>query len=168
MTVNKRVALLMGSDSDWDKVSPCVEVLKGFSIDVEVRVISAHRTPDVAIDFAKSAIDNNFGVIICAAGMAAHLAGVIAANTTLPIIGIPLSGGVMDGLDSLLSTLQMPSGYPVATVAVNGAKNAAYLAISILSVENVALREKLCKFRSENALKVSEKDKQIAQKAASL
>lgn len=168
MTVNKRVALIMGSDSDWCKVSPCVEVLNSFDIDVETRVISAHRTPSVAIDFAVSAIDNNFGVIICAAGMAAHLAGVMAANTTLPVIGIPLSGGAVDGLDALLSTVQMPSGFPVATVAIDGSKNAAYLAISILSVENSDLRDRLIKFRCDNANKVAEKDKVIRDKAAQI
>lgn len=168
MTVNKRVALIMGSDSDWNKVSLCVEVLKSFDVDVETRVISAHRTPKTAIDFAESAIDNNFGVIICAAGMAAHLAGVMAANTTLPVIGIPLSSGAGDGLDALLSTVQMPSGFPVATVAIDGSKNAAYLAISILSVDNPDLRDRIIKFRCDNAAKVLEKDKQIAEKAALL
>lgn len=168
MTVNKRVALLMGSDSDWDKVSPCLEVLKSFDIDVETRVISAHRTPGIAIDFAESAIDNNFGVVICAAGMAAHLAGVIAANTTLPVIGIPLSGGAGNGMDALLSTVQMPSGFPVATVAIDGAKNAAYLTISILSVESSDLRDKLLKFRCDNAKKVADKDKVIQRKAAQI
>ena len=166
MTVNKRVAVVMGSDSDWAKVEPCIEVLKCFDIDYETRVISAHRTPDVAIAFAKSAIDENFGVIICAAGMAAHLAGVMAANSTLPVIGIPLTGGAMDGLDALLSTVQMPSGYPVATVAVNGAKNAAYLSASILSVYNPELRVKLREFRENNAESVLKKDEAIREKAA--
>ena len=125
MNEQKKVAIVMGSDSDWPVVKGACGVLKDFGVPYEARVLSAHRTPAAAAEFAKSARANGFGVILCAAGMAAHLAGAFAANTTLPVIGIPMKGGAMDGLDALLATVQMPSGIPVATVALNGAKNAA-------------------------------------------
>ncbi len=138
--MSKKVAVIMGSDSDFPVVSKAVAKLKSFGIETEVHVMSAHRTPALAAEFAKNAKKNGFGVIIAAAGMAAHLAGVIAAETTLPVIGIPCKGAVLDGLDALLATVQMPSGIPVATVAVNGAENAAILAAQMLALsdENIA------------------------------
>ena len=156
-----RVLVVMGSASDKDVVLKCVQVLQDFDVDFECHVASAHRTSDTAINLAKNAKDEGFGVIICAAGMAAHLAGVFAANTTLPVIGLPLSGGVQGGMDALLSTVQMPSGFPVATVAVNGAKNAAYLAISILALSNSELEKKLKDFRTNTANDIKAKDEQL-------
>ena len=132
----KKVAVIMGSDSDLPIVEKGIEVLKNFGVPTEVHVYSAHRTPVECAEFTRAARDNGFGVIIAAAGMAAHLAGAIAANTTLPVIGIPCKGPNFDGMDALLSTVQMPSGIPVATVAVNGAKNAALLACQIIAVED--------------------------------
>ena len=123
----RKVAVIMGSDSDWPVVKGACAQLKALDIPFEAHILSAHRTPAGAAEFAKSARANGFGVILCAAGMAAHLAGAFAANTTLPVIGIPMKGGAMDGMDALLATVQMPSGIPVATVALNGAKNAAWL-----------------------------------------
>ena len=123
----RKVAVIMGSDSDWPVVKGACAQLKALDIPFEAHILSAHRTPAEAAEFAKNARANGFGVILCAAGMAAHLAGAFAANTTLPVIGIPMKGGAMDGLDALLATVQMPSGIPVATVALNGAKNAAWL-----------------------------------------
>ena len=134
MPNRKKVAIIMGSDSDWPVVKSACGVLKDFDVPFEAHILSAHRTPEAAAAFAKSARANGYGVILCAAGMAAHLAGAFAANTTLPVVGIPMKGGAMDGLDALLATVQMPSGFPVATVALNGAKNAAYLAVAILAV----------------------------------
>ena len=156
-----RVLVVMGSMSDSGTVLKCTEVLKGFNVDFECHVVSAHRTPDAAIALAKTAESEGFSVIICAAGMAAHLAGVFAANSTLPVIGLPLSGGIADGMDALLSTVQMPSGFPVATVAVNGAKNAAYLAISILSLSNDELKAKLEAFRQTTADDIKVKDEEL-------
>ena len=144
----KKVAIIMGSDSDWPVVKSACTVLKDFGIPFEAHILSAHRTPEAAADFAKSARANGYGVILCAAGMAAHLAGAFAANTTLPVVGIPMKGGALDGLDALLATVQMPSGFPVATVALNGAKNAAYLAVAILAVADDDLAAKLDKFRA--------------------
>ena len=138
----KKAAVIMGSDSDWPVVKAACTQLKAFGIPYEAHILSAHRTPFAAAEFARSAIEQGFGVIICAAGMAAHLAGAMAANTILPVIGIPMRGGALDGLDALLSTVQMPSGIPVATVAVNGAKNAAVLAAQILAVSEPELAEK--------------------------
>ena len=126
--MSKKVAVIMGSDSDFPIVSPAIKRLKSFGIPVEVRVMSAHRTPDAAAEFSKNAKAEGFGVIIAAAGKAAHLGGVLAAHTTLPVIGIPVKSSTLDGLDALLSTVQMPSGIPVATVAIDGADNAAILA----------------------------------------
>lgn len=139
----KKVAIIMGSDSDWPVVKGACTVLKDFGVPYEAHILSAHRTPEAAAAFAKSARAEGYGVILCAAGMAAHLAGAFAANTTLPVVGIPMKGGAMDGLDALLATVQMPSGFPVATVALNGAKNAAYLAVAILAVADDELPRSL-------------------------
>ena len=139
----KKVAVIMGSDSDWPVVKGACQQLKEFGIPYEAHILSAHRTPVAAAEFARSARQNGFGVLICAAGMAAHLAGAFAGNSTLPVIGIPMKGGMMDGLDALLATVQMPSGIPVATVAVGGAKNAAVLAAQILSIADDELAAKL-------------------------
>lgn len=138
----KKVAVIMGSDSDFPIVKDCIAELKKYGVPVEAKVMSAHRTPELASIFASQAKSQGFGVIICAAGMAAHLAGVIAGHTTLPVIGIPIKSS-FEGLDALLATVQMPSGIPVATVAVNGAKNAAVLAIQMLALSDDALAEKL-------------------------
>lgn len=143
-----KVAILMGSANDADKMAPAREQLERFGVEHEVWAMSAHRTPQVVQDFVRSARGNGFGVIIAAAGMAAHLAGACAANTTLPVIGVPLSGGALDGIDSLYSTVQMPPGMPVATVAVNGAANAALLAVQILAVTDAALEARLDEHRA--------------------
>ncbi|WP_294496737.1 5-(carboxyamino)imidazole ribonucleotide mutase [uncultured Gemmiger sp.] len=166
--MNKKVAIVMGSDSDWPVVKGACSVLKDFGIAYEARVLSAHRTPAAAADFAKNARSNGFGVILCAAGMAAHLAGAFAANTTLPVIGIPMKGGAMDGMDALLATVQMPSGFPVATVALNGAKNAAYLAVAILAVADEELAQKLEQFRADTVAATAKKDAAIRAEAAAL
>ena len=158
----KKVAIIMGSDSDLPVVTPAVETLKEFGIETEVRVLSAHRTPEQLRLFASSARENGFGVMIAAAGKAAHLAGAVAANTTLPVIGIPVKASTLDGLDALLSTVQMPTGIPVATVAVDGAANAALLAIEILAVSDEGLAKKLDDARADGAKKVLEKDVQIS------
>lgn len=152
----------MGSDSDLPVVQKAVDMLKSLEIPYEVHIYSAHRTPVEARDFAVNARENGFGAIICAAGMAAHLAGAIAANTTLPVVGIPCKGGMMDGLDALLATVQMPTGIPVATVAVGGAANAALLCAQILAVEDKELAKKLDAKRKSDADKVLEKDAAIA------
>ena len=152
----------MGSDSDLPIVQKAVDVLKSLEIPYEVHIFSAHRTPVEARDFALNARGNGFGAIIAAAGMAAHLAGAIAANTTLPVVGIPCKGSVLDGLDALLSTVQMPTGIPVATVAINGAANAALLCAQILAVEDQVLAAKLDAKRAADAAKVLEKDATIA------
>jgi len=157
----KKVAVVMGSDSDLPVVSKAIETLKEFGVPYEVHVFSAHRTPVEARDFTLSARDEGFGVIIAAAGKAAHLAGAIAANTTLPVIGIPIKSSTLDGLDALLSTVQMPGGIPVATVAIDGAQNAALLAIQILAVEDQQLADKLLRQREENTKKVLEKNAAI-------
>lgn len=153
-----KVALIMGSKSDWPSLRGCVDVLKGFEIEVEVHVASAHRTPEAVAAFAANARENGFEAIIAAAGKAAHLAGVIAGHTTLPVIGIPVKSSFMDGLDSLLSTVQMPTGIPVATVAIDGAANAALLAIQILAVSDEGLSAKLKAARAAEANKVLEKN----------
>ena len=158
----KKVGILMGSDSDLPIIQKAVDMLKSLEVPYEVHIYSAHRTPVEARDFAMSARNNGFGAIIAAAGMAAHLAGAVAANTTLPVIGIPCKGGMMDGLDALLATVQMPTGIPVATVAVNGAGNAALLAAQIIAVEDQALAAKLDAKRAADAKKVLEKDAVIA------
>ncbi len=154
----KKVGIIMGSDSDLPIIQKAVDMLKSFSVPYEVHIFSAHRTPVQARDFALSARENGFGALIAAAGMAAHLAGAIAANTTLPVIGIPCKSSVLDGMDALLSTVQMPTGIPVATVAINGAANAALLAIQILAVEDKALADALDKKRNDDANAVLAKD----------
>ena len=156
-----KVAVIMGSDSDWPVVKAACAQLKEFGIPYEAHILSAHRTPAQAAEFAKGARENGFGAIICAAGMAAHLAGAFAANTTLPVIGIPMKGGAMDGLDALLATVQMPSGIPVATVALNGAKNAAVLAAQILAVEDADLAAKLDAARIQMAQQIAEKEAKL-------
>lgn len=158
----KKVAVIMGSDSDLPVVEKCINTLKEYGVPTEVHVYSAHRTPDKVREFCSKARENDFGVIIAAAGKAAHLAGACAAQTTLPIIGIPVKSSTLDGLDALLSTVQMPSGLPVATVAIDGAQNAALLALQILSVEDKGLAEKLNNARSAGADKVLAADREIA------
>ena len=158
----KKVGIIMGSDSDLAIVQKAVDMLKSLEVPYEVHIYSAHRTPVEARDFAVNARANGFGAIICAAGMAAHLAGAIAANTTLPVVGIPCKGGMMDGLDALLATVQMPTGIPVATVAINGAANAALLCAQIIAVEDATLAGKLEAKRASDAAKVLEKDATIA------
>ena len=164
----KKVAVIMGSDSDWSVVKGACTVLKDFGVPFEAHILSAHRTPEAVAAFAKSARANGYGVILCAAGMAAHLAGAFAANTTLPVVGIPMKGGAVDGLDALLATVQMPGGFPVATVALNGAKNAAYLAVEILALSDDSLAEKLDAFRADTAAAIAKKDAAIAAEAAAL
>ncbi len=158
----KKVAVIMGSDSDLPVVEKCINTLKEYGVPTEVHVYSAHRTPDKVREFCSKARENDFGVIIAAAGKAAHLAGACAAQTTLPIIGIPVKSSTLDGLDALLSTVQMPSGLPVATVAIDGAQNAALLALQILSVGDKDLAEKLNNARSAGADKVLAADREIA------
>ena len=160
----KKVALIMGSDSDLPIVSKAADTLKEFGVPFEAHVMSAHRTPEEARRFSASARKNGFGAIIAAAGMAAHLAGAIAANTTLPVVGIPVSSNNLGGIDALLSTVQMPSGIPVATVAVNGAVNAALLCIQILAVEDKSLAAALDKKRERDKLAVLKKDADIQEK----
>lgn len=159
----RKVAVIMGSDSDWSVVKGACAQLKALDIPFEAHILSAHRTPAEAAEFAKSARANGFGVILCAAGMAAHLAGAFAANTTLPVIGIPMKGGAMDGMDALLATVQMPTGIPVATVAINGGANAALLAAQILAVSDEDLARKLDEKRAKDAKKVLEKDAALQQ-----
>ncbi|MBQ6815679.1 MAG: 5-(carboxyamino)imidazole ribonucleotide mutase [Clostridia bacterium] len=154
----KKVAIIMGSDSDLPIVKKATNMLEEFGVPYEIHIYSAHRTPLEARDFAVNARQNGFGAIIAAAGMAAHLAGAVAANTTLPVIGIPCKGGMADGLDALLSTVQMPTGIPVATVAINGAANAALLAIQILAVSDTSLANKLDAKRVADAQVVLKKD----------
>ena len=155
----KKVAVIMGSDSDFPVVSKAVAELKAYGVPYECRVMSAHRTPSAACDFASDARENGFGVIICAAGMAAHLAGVIAGHTTLPVIGIPMKSAALDGMDALLSTVMMPPGVPVATVGIDGAKNAALLAVQILALSDEGLAEKLLAEKKKMADGVAAKDK---------
>jgi 5-(carboxyamino)imidazole ribonucleotide mutase len=156
-----KVAILMGSKSDIGVVKEAYDVLSALGVKSEMRFISAHRTPDEAHKFACQERDNGYSVIICAAGKAAHLAGVIAAYTTLPVIGIPVKSSTLDGLDSLLSTVQMPSGIPVATVAIDGAKNAGLLAAEILSISDKELASKLNEMREEMKRKISEDDEKV-------
>ena len=158
----KKIGIVMGSDSDMPVMSKAIDTLKEFEVPYEVHIYSAHRTPEEAKTFAQGARANGFGAIIAAAGKAAHLAGAIAANTTLPVIGIPVKSSTLDGLDALLSTVQMPSGIPVATVAIDGAANAALLAVQMLAIEDEALALKLSEQRKANAQKVLEKDAAIA------
>ncbi|MGN0673291.1 MAG: 5-(carboxyamino)imidazole ribonucleotide mutase [Anaerovoracaceae bacterium] len=157
----KKVGIIMGSDSDLPVIKKAVDVLREFNIPFEVHVYSAHRTPEEARDFSINARKNGFGVIIAAAGMAAHLAGAIAANTTLPVIGIPCKSAAFDGMDALLSTVMMPSGIPVATVAVDGGKNAALLAAEIIAVSDDELADALDRKRAADAAAVLKKDEDI-------
>lgn len=161
MDLRKKVAIVMGSDSDFPVVKGAVSLLKKWSIEVEVKVMSAHRTPKEACSFAENARENGFGVILAAAGKAAHLAGVLAAHTTLPVIGIPIKSSTLDGLDALLSTVQMPKGIPVATVAIDGAENAAILAAQILGVFDTEMADKLAQFKEQMRQEVLEKDRKI-------
>ena len=160
----KKVGIVMGSDSDLPIIKKVTDTLSSLDIPYEVHVYSAHRTPEQARDFAVNARQNGFGVLIAAAGMAAHLAGAIAANTTLPVIGIPCRSAALDGLDALLSTVMMPSGIPVATVAIDGAANAALLAAQILAVEDGALAARLDAKRAADAEAVLAKDAHITEK----
>ena len=157
----KKVGIVMGSDSDLPIVSKAINTLRAFEVPFEVHVYSAHRTPAQAAEFAQNAEANGFGVLIAAAGMAAHLAGALAAQTTLPVIGIPCKSNTLDGIDALLSTVQMPSGIPVATVAIDGAANAALLSIEILALSDPALSAKLKEKRVKDAAAVLEKDRSI-------
>lgn len=158
----KKIGIIMGSDSDLPVVSKAMDMLKEYGVPFEVHVFSAHRTPVEARDFSVNARANGFGAIIAAAGMAAHLAGAIAANTTLPVIGIPVKAKNLEGMDALLATVQMPTGIPVATVAIDGAANAAILAIQILAVEDASLAEKLDEARRKGAEKVLAKNAEIS------
>ena len=160
----KKVAVIMGSDSDLPVVEKAFGVFREYGVPFEVHVYSAHRTPEEAKSFSENAAANGFGAIIAAAGKAAHLAGALAANTVLPVIGIPVKSSTLDGLDALLSTVQMPSGIPVATVAIDGAQNAALLAVEILAVSDEALREKLVSARKASAEKVLAKNAEIEAK----
>lgn len=162
--MDKKVAVIMGSDSDFPVVEPAVKKLREFGVPVEAHVMSAHRSPGLACEFASQARANGFGAIIAAAGKAAHLAGVIAAHTTLPVIGIPVKSSALDGLDALLSTVQMPPGIPVATVAIDGAENAAILAIQILAVTDGDLADKLAAMKQSQLEQVIAKDKKLQEK----
>lgn len=166
--LNKKVAVIMGSDSDFPVVSAAIKRLKAFGIPFETHIMSAHRTPEVAAAFAKDAAANGFGVILAAAGKAAHLAGVLAAHTTLPVIGIPMKSSALEGLDALLATVQMPSGIPVATVAIDGADNAAILAAQILALSDDTLRKKLAEMKQQMEDGVAQKDAAIQCKIAEL
>ena len=160
----KKVGIIMGSDSDLPIVQKSIDTLKSFGVPYEVHIFSAHRTPAEAAEFARSATEKGFGVIIAAAGMAAHLAGAIAAQTVLPVIGIPCKSNTLDGVDALLSTVQMPSGIPVATVAINGGVNAALLSVEILAIGDESLRDKLLEKRKGDREAVIKKDAEIASK----
>lgn len=160
----KKVAIVMGSDSDLPIIEKGIEMLKSLSIPYEVHIYSAHRTPEITQKFAINAEKNDFGVIIAAAGMSAHLAGVLAANTVLPVIGIPCKSQVLEGVDALLSTVQMPPGIPVATVAINGSVNAVLLAAQILALEDKSLSQKLKEKRKKDAEKILKKDLEIQEK----
>lgn len=163
-----KVAIVMGSNSDLPVVKGAIEKLKEFGVEYEARVISAHRTPQAAEEFAKTAKDRGVSVIIAAAGKAAHLGGVIAAYTTLPVIALPIKSSLMDGLDSLLSMVQMPSGIPVATVAVNGADNAGILAVQMLALSDENLAERLIRFKADMAKAVEAKDKALQEELHNL
>lgn len=164
----KKVAIIMGSDSDLPVLVPAAKKLASFGVAYEVHVMSAHRTPAQASAFAESAAQNGFGVIIAAAGKAAHLAGVLAAHTCLPVIGVPVKASALDGLDALLSTVQMPAGIPVATVAIDGAENAAILAVQMLALGDESLMEKLLQMKQSMQKAVVEKDRGIGEKLEAL
>ena len=163
-----KAAIIMGSDSDLPVLKPACVLLKKFGVEYTVNIISAHRTPEKAAEFSKAAKENGYSCIICAAGKAAHLAGVMAAYTALPVIGIPVKSSTLDGLDSLLSTVQMPKGVPVATVAIDGAENAALLAVQIMAVSDGDLYKKLTEYKKKMAEDIEEKDKKAAEAAESL
>ena len=160
----KKIAVIMGSDSDLPVVKKAVRVLEEFNAPYEVHIFSAHRTPDEAANFSRNARENGFGAIIAAAGMAAHLAGAIAANTTLPVVGIPIASGGLGGIDALFSTVQMPTGIPVATVAVNGAANAAFLCLQMLAISDDELAKKILEKRKSDSKAVLEMDKAVLEK----
>ncbi len=168
MSKDAKVAVVMGSDSDFSTMKSCIKLLKSFGVLVEAMVCSAHRTPERAAEFARNAEANGVDVIIGAAGKAAHLPGVLAAYTPLPVIGVPIKSSTLDGLDSLLSIVQMPSGIPVATVAVDGADNAALLAVQILSVAHPELRDKMKEYKEKLAKKVEEKNEALQKKLSEL
>lgn len=164
----KKVAVIMGSDSDFPVVKSALSELKKYGVEFECRVMSAHRTPAEASEFASNAKENGFGAIICAAGMAAHLAGVVAGHTTLPVIGIPMKSAALEGMDALLATVMMPPGVPVATVGINGAKNAAVLAVQILAVSDEELARKLADEKRKMADGVREKDAKLQEEIANV
>ncbi len=166
--MSKKIAVIMGSDSDLPVVAPAIKRLKALGIPVDAHVMSAHRTPDAAAEFSKNARANGFGVIIAAAGKAAHLAGVLAAHTTLPVIGIPVKSSTLDGLDALLATVQMPSGIPVATVAIDGADNAAILAAQMLALSDEELQGQLSAMKAEMEESVRKKDEALQEKLEEL
>lgn len=162
----RKVAIVMGSDSDLKTMQAAADMLEKFQVPCCLRILSAHRTPDACRAFALSAREEGYGAIIAGAGKAAHLAGAMAASTTLPVIGVPIKSSTLDGLDALLSTVQMPTGMPVATVAIDGAANAALLAVQMLAIEDGALAEKYAAYREETTRKVLEKDEALAKEAA--
>ncbi len=164
----KKIAIIMGSDSDFPTVKDAIVELKSFGVPYDVRVMSAHRTPEIACEFAKNAKENGFGVIIAAAGKAAHLAGVLAGHSTLPVIGIPIKSSTLDGLDALLATVQMPAGIPVATVAIDGAKNAAILAVQMLALSDDTLAQKLVEMKKDMVDGVIKKDKKLQDEIAKI
>lgn len=164
MSELKKVAVIMGSDSDLPVVSGAIKTLNAYGVPFEVHVMSAHRTPEKAAEFSANARENGFGVIIAAAGKAAHLAGVLAAHTTVPVIGIPIKSSTLDGLDALLATVQMPKGIPVATVAIDGADNAAILAVQMLALSDDVLAQKLADEKTAMKSGVAEKDKAVQEK----
>lgn len=164
----KKIAVLMGSDSDLPVVKAAFQVLREYGVPYEAHVMSAHRSPEAVRDFALAARERGFGAIIAAAGKAAHLAGAVAANTTLPVIGIPVKSSTLDGLDALLATVQMPSGMPVATVAIDGAANAALLAVQMLALSDAALAEKLDATRREMKARIAEKDARLQKELENL
>lgn len=161
-----KVAIIMGSKSDYPVLEKTIQTLKAFGVEVEARVMSAHRTPELAAQFADNAEKNGIEVIIAAAGKAAHLAGVLAGHTILPVIGLPIKSSTMDGMDSLLSTVQMPGGIPVATVAINGGENAAILAVQILSLKYGELKEELRQFKQDMLEKVLKDDASLQEEVA--
>ena len=164
----KKAAIILGSDSDLNAMQPAMDTLAALEIPYAVRILSAHRTPEAAARFARSARDEGYGVIIAAAGKAAHLAGAMAANTILPVVGVPMKSSTLDGLDALLSTVQMPSGMPVATVAIDGAANAALLAAQIIALSDDALAERFAAYRAAQTAKVEEKDERISREYSRL
>lgn len=166
--MEKKVAVIMGSDSDFPVLEPCIKRLKALGIPTEAHVMSAHRTPGAAAGFSSNARENGFGVIIAAAGKAAHLAGVLAAHTTLPVIGVPVKSSTLDGLDALLATVQMPTGIPVATVAIDGAENAALLAAQMLALSDDTLAGQLAQMKQDMEAGVAKKDAALQERVASL